>query len=209
MSARQPDSPAKDDDAVLWQRVTALVKPSVYQARRYRGEIGLTESIESIESIGSTGLAASGVRAKGKKPTKSNIQKNGLPALSGQSVPSPIRPIDLRTGEKAGIDGGTQKRLFRGDVKIDARLDLHGHNAAQAQGKLTQFLLASNRAGYRCVLVITGKGVRGEGVLRGLVPDWLKHKPLSEIVLAIAQAKPGDGGTGALYVLLRRQRERS
>ncbi|MGB2252104.1 MAG: Smr/MutS family protein, partial [Candidatus Puniceispirillaceae bacterium] len=61
------------------------------------------------------------------------------------------------------------------------------------------------RDGCRCVLVITGKGA---GILRGHVPDWLKRQPLSPHILAMAEARPHDGGSGALYVLLRRKRSR-
>ena len=54
--------------------------------------------------------------------------------------------------------------------------------------------------------MITGKGVRGEGVLRRHVPLWLKQPPLDNVVLAISDATPKDGGTGAIYVMLRRTR---
>jgi DNA-nicking Smr family endonuclease len=111
----------------------------------------------------------------------------------------------LRQGERAGIDGRTQRRLFRGDVPVDRRLDLHGLTAARAESRLAQFIETAARDGCRCVLVITGKGA---GILRGHVPDWLKRQPLSPHILALAEARPHDGGSGALYVLLRRKRGR-
>ena len=109
----------------------------------------------------------------------------------------------MREREKAGIDSRTRRRLFRGDVPIDRRLDLHGHTAARAEIKLQRFIEDSYYAGCRCVLVITGKGT---GVLKGYVPGWLKEAPLSGLVLALAEARPADGGSGAFYVLLRRRR---
>lgn len=205
MSARKSDRSGDDEDNVLWQRVTALVKPAAQQNRHY--------SANSYHNRGNDagGLSASAPRspAKRQKTALPKTAQAGMAAALSASVMSPkASPVDLRAGETAGIDGGTQKRLFRGDVKIDARLDLHGFNAAQAQRKLTQFLSQARQSGYRCILVITGKGVRGEGVLRSSVPDWLKRQPLCDLVLAMAQAKPSDGGSGALYVLLRRQRDR-
>ena len=201
MSARKPDRLDDDEDHVLWQRVTALVKPAAQQNRRYSGTNHYNKNNQS------GGLTAAKLSSKRQKA----LSKSGQAGVAATpTVPKTMpkaSPVDLRTGETAGIDGGTQKRLFRGDVTIDARLDLHGFNAAQAQRKLTQFLGQARLSGYRCILVITGKGARGEGVLRHAVPDWLKRPPLSDLVLAIEQAKPRDGGACALYVLLRRQRD--
>ena len=201
MSTRKPDRLDDDEDHVLWQRVTALVKPAAQQNRRYSGTNHYNKNHQSDK------LAAAKLSSKRQKA----LSKSGHAGVAATpAVPKTMpkaSPVDLRAGETAGIDGGTQKRLFRGDVTIDARLDLHGFNAAQAQRKLTQFLGQARLSGYRCILVITGKGARGTGVLRSSVPDWLKRPPLSDLVLAIAQAKPRDGGAGALYVLLRRQRD--
>ncbi|MBT6121917.1 MAG: hypothetical protein HOH48_00965 [Candidatus Puniceispirillum sp.] len=209
MSARKSDTSHHDEDHVLWQRVTALVKPAAQQNRRYSGNSDFNKGHDSGGLSESAALSPSkhqkAVTSKTAKATQKAIM---AAALSVPAMPPKASPVDLRTGETAGIDGGTQKRLFRGDVKIDARLDLHGFTAAQAQRKLTQFLGQAKVSGYRCILVITGKGVRGEGVLRSSVPDWLKRAPLCDMVLAMAQAKPSDGGAGALYVLLRRQRDR-
>ena len=123
--------------------------------------------------------------------------------VSKQEMLKNLNPVDLRHGEKAGIDGGTQRRLSRGEVKVDLRLDLHGMTAARAHNQLIRFIVSAAYEGCRCVLVITGKG---SGVLNGHVPNWLKQPPLSLHVLALAEARPKDGGVGAFYVLLRRKR---
>ena len=116
-------------------------------------------------------------------------------------------PIDLRAGEHAGLDRSTRRRLAQGQQPIEARLDLHGLTAAQAERKLAGFIASAEGQGCRCVLVITGKGANGNGVLRRLVPLWLKTPPLSSRVLAISAARQADGGDGALYVMLRRRRQ--
>lgn len=124
--------------------------------------------------------------------------------MTPRSVSSNIEsPVDLRRGEAAGLDGKTKRKLFRGEVPVNRRLDLHGLSAARAQTRLEIFIKQAAFEGCRCVLVITGKG---SGVLRAHVPGWLKRLPLSPLVLALAEAKPSDGGSGALYVLLRRRR---
>jgi len=188
-----------DDDTVLWQRVITEVTP-------------LKSTIELAEFAAifarSDHLAAPSGKPSGRthKPPVKTV-KPARPSL-GATSPAPTKkanPVDLRQGERAGIDGRTQRRLFRGDVPVDRRLDLHGLTAARAESRLAQLIETAARDGCRCVLVITGKGA---GILRGHVPQWLKRQPLSPLILALAEARPNDGGSGALYVLLRRKRSR-
>jgi len=93
---------------------------------------------------------------------------------------------------------------------VEARLDLHGHGRETAHRALDAFILRSVSAGKRCVLVVTGKGSRdgGIGVIRAHVPQWLNLAPLREHILSYNTARPQDGGEGAIYVLLRRVREK-
>jgi DNA-nicking Smr family endonuclease len=131
---------------------------------------------------------------------------------------SPLPPI---TGLRApGLDKASAERLKRGQYPIEARIDLHGMTQDDAHGTLGDFIAASARAGRRCVLVITGKGLRrlgddmssgaagaagAVGILRNAVPRWLNEAPNRARILAFATAQPRDGGGGAFYVLLRRQ----
>ena len=186
-----------DDDMVLWQKVISQVKP-------------LKSTIQSDETF--TLFANSALSKKAQQKDFHRIYSGNGNVTKTSSLTTPDNtllsskqksPVDLRQGERAGIDGGTQKRLFRGKVLVDKRIDLHGLTAANAESQLKLFLEAAAYEGCRCVLVITGKGA---GVLRGLVPNWLKRPPLSPHVLALAEARPKDGGGGALYVLLRRKR---
>lgn len=129
-------------------------------------------------------------------------------------APAPLKPPE-KAIQAAETDKRTAERLRRGQMKIEARLDLHGLNRHQAREALESFISKSVRAGKRCILVITGKGKSNAGVdhadweglepgvLKNSVPEWLSE--LSE-VLKTAPAKPKDGGSGALYVLLRRQK---
>jgi DNA-nicking Smr family endonuclease len=185
-----------DDDTVLWQRVVTEVKP-------LKSTIELAEFAEIFARSDHFVPPVAKLSGRMQKPA---VKPARLPiaATSSASVKK-ANPVDLRQGERGGIDGRTQRRLFRGDVPVDRRLDLHGLTAVRAESRLAQFIEAAARDGCRCVLVITGKGA---GILRAHVPEWLKCQPLSPHILALAEARPHDGGSGALYVLLRRKRSR-
>jgi DNA-nicking Smr family endonuclease len=113
---------------------------------------------------------------------------------------------DISHGRAAGIDRRSAERLRRGRLPIEGRLDLHGMTQAAAVERLAEFIARSEAAGKRCVLVITGKGLASGGVLRDQVPRWLNLPPNRARVLAFDYARPQDGGSGALYVLLKRRR---
>jgi len=115
-----------------------------------------------------------------------------------------------------GLDHKTAEKLRKGQMLIEGRLDLHGMTQIQAREALEGFILRAQLGGKRCVLVITGKGAGvngrrdplspGQGVLKQNVPLWLEEGLLRPVVLKCVKARPRDGGEGALYVLLRRQR---
>ena len=115
---------------------------------------------------------------------------------------------EIRHGYAPGLDKRSARRLKRGQMEIEARLDLHGLRQEEAHRTLTSFIAESYAAGKRCVLVITGKGQvsEGGGVLRTNVPRWLNQSPNRTKVLSFTHATPTDGGTGALYVLIKRMR---
>ena len=86
------------------------------------------------------------------------------------------------------------------------RIDLHGLDQDRARRTLIGFLMKAQDEGERAVLVITGKGMLGEGVLRRRAPDWLAEPMLREVVAGVSQADRRHGGEGALYVALKRRR---
>ena len=117
------------------------------------------------------------------------------------------KPPERPASRPNGLDKRTDERLRRGQMEIEARLDLHGMTQEEAYEALGRFIEAAYAAGRRCVLVITGKGRGGApGVLKSRVPDWLREEKLAAVILQTHCARPQDGGGGALYVLLRRQR---
>lgn len=120
----------------------------------------------------------------------------------------------LKAGETANIDSNTIKRFKRGEIRIEARLDLHGQVVNDAYDMVEKFIHNSYQFGRRCVQIITGKGRHREdelfapkGVLKDLVPQWLNNDNIRPLVLTFDYSLPKDGGDGALTVLLRRRRE--
>jgi DNA-nicking Smr family endonuclease len=111
------------------------------------------------------------------------------------------------TGWRVDLPKDAVRRLKRGTTPIDARIDLHGMGVADARTAVETFLRTARVAGERCVLVIHGKGEhspRAQPVLRGEIGAWLSQGAASEHVAAFATADGGDGGEGAVYVLIRR-----
>lgn len=139
------------------------------------------------------------------KPAKS-VPRSAAPSPSPPAAVAAKLP--LVAGAAADTDTRTMLRLKRGRIPPEGRLDLHGMTQDAAWRALTGFVAHAQRDGKRCVTVITGTGRwrAGAGVLREQVPKWLSVPPLREHVIGFATAQPGDGGDGALYVLLRRKR---
>ena len=104
---------------------------------------------------------------------------------------------------RPGIGTDVTHKLRRGDWSIQRQLDLHGLRSDEARERLSHFIRESHRHGIRCVRVVHGKGLGSPGkapVLKSKVHSWLVQK---KEVLAFVQAKPAEGGAGALVVLLQ------
>ena len=115
-----------------------------------------------------------------------------------------VGPGDVLSFARGGVRRREMERLRRGRFRIEADLDLHGRIVSDAAAALDRFLEDSRRRGRRCVRIVHGKGFGSRGglpVMKAHVDRWLRDR--SE-VLAFCSAIPPDGGTGALYVLLRR-----
>ncbi|MFO1049870.1 MAG: Smr/MutS family protein [Geminicoccaceae bacterium] len=131
-----------------------------------------------------------------------------FPPSRSLSSPAPAPNPTARRLDPSGpvdLDRRSWLRLRRGRYPIDARLDLHGLNQVEAHGRLAAFLSGAQARGNRCVLVITGRGLRYGGTLREMTPRWLEAEPNRRLVLSFSEARLQHGGEGALYVLLRRR----
>ena len=182
----------------LWRRAVANVQP----IRTTDDGAAATSGVSAATPPAVADPAASPVRQPPAPPPRQRTSVPPAPRL----LPA---PSDLVHGTPAGIDKRTLARLRRGLIEPDTVLDLHSLTQDEAHRYLSAALAASQGAGRRCVLVITGKGYGADGavgVLKTMVPRWLLDPPNRGRVLAFCHAARGHGGEGALYVLLRRVR---
>jgi DNA-nicking Smr family endonuclease len=134
----------------------------------------------------------------------------------------PERPLPPQARREAlsgpqTLDANWDKSLANGRTAPDRTIDLHGHSLSSAHALLDHSLGEAIRHGARLVLLVTGKPARhnprmpptGRGVIRASVEDWLKAGPHASRIAAIRGAHPKHGGAGALYLVIRRERERS
>lgn len=125
----------------------------------------------------------------------------------------PVHATDLQPGDelrfvRPGISRRVFRNLKRGQYRVQQELDLHGLFAGEARRTVADFLNGARAHGHLCVRVVHGKGLRSRQqgpVLKGLLDHWLRQR---DDVLAFCSALPADGGTGAVYVLLRRASDR-
>ena len=187
-----------ESDLELFNRVVADVKPLKFQDTPVSNK---KNSINKMDKLKKTNMVAREIKLINQGTSISN---------------APIAIGDHSPGRAPGIDRKTSLKLKKGKVEIDYKLDLHGLTQIEAKQALEKAILKAWKQRLRLILVITGKGLRqpksngfndsvGTGILRRAVPKWLKETPLSNCVLAFASAQQTHGGTGALYVLLRRQ----
>jgi len=174
-----------DEDRRLWERLKETVNP----LSRHRPP-------KPVD-------AKTAGESSGRKATKSkHAAAPSLPKKAEKTQPAP--PAIVRLEER------TRRRLSRGLLPIDDRIDLHGMRQERAHSSLTGFLRRAQMRGNRVVLVVTGKGTAGEGsrgVLHEMVPHWLSRPDLRDLVVGFEEAGRRHGGSGALYVRIRRRRE--
>ena len=173
-----------DEDIGLWRQVVADVTP-----------------------LKKNSAASTVTGAKPDRNLQTGSEKSWpSPESDFFQVKVPVAP--LSHGTLVGLDKRTGERLKRGKLPVEGRLDMHGMSQERAYSALNRFVLDKQAAGKRCVVVITGKGNRdgGMGVLKEAVPRWLNEPSLRKHVVGFDYASPHLGGTGALYILLRRKR---
>jgi len=142
-----------------------------------------------------------------KAPTAPSVSP-AIPSLPAKLAPV-AAPASVRTQPTTrppqNIEPRRRQRLVRERDDIEARLDLHGMTQDQARAALHGFIQRAYDNGVRSVLVITGRGYTGDGVLRRYTPDWLADPAIRPLVAGVSQADRRHGGEGALYVALKRR----
>ena len=169
----------------LWAEVTQTVK-----SRMGAHAVSISEGLEAVK-----------IPTQEKK--KVEVEPT-LPVNPGRSKELPLAPIEKRF----------RQRLIRGRREISIKLDLHGMRQSQAHASLIEALRRAQSNEEKLILVVTGKGSAKSskdeeiGILRRMVPHWLAAPELRSIVLGFETASAIHGGDGALYVRIRRKRDR-
>ena len=171
--------PLRPEELNLWARVAATIHPAP-------GRHALPAPAPTAERPQTASAAQKPKPAAPAKP------ESAARRTRPHSAPEAIEP-------------GRMRRLTRERDPIGPRLDLHGLDQDQARAMLISFLHRARSEGWRAVLIITGKGSRGDGVLRRMTPEWLAAPSLRDLVAGVSEAHRRHGGEGALYVALKRQ----
>ena len=184
------------EDLRLWAVVSSTVRPLKPAPRPSLPVVG-TDSEAELRRVGASEGPAH-AKSKAKPAARQSHPIAARPALPVKGREGPTPPAD--------VDANLHRRLARGRESLVARIDLHGMTQDAARAALIGFVRRSVDDGWRAALVITGKGVSGDGVLRRRVPDWLAEAPIREHVAGVSEAHRRHGGEGALYVALKRKR---
>jgi DNA-nicking Smr family endonuclease len=164
-----------------------------------------------VQQPSTTGLATAAPRARLRRPAPSAVENLDamMPLIPTPASGEAVTPEDAAAGNAAlsfhrpGVRIQVMRRLRRGLYPTEDELDLHGLNQAAARDRLADFIARSRDSGRRCVRIIHGKGYRSGArgpVLKTAVDLWLRRHL---DVMAFTSARGIDGGTGAVYVLLR------
>jgi DNA-nicking Smr family endonuclease len=190
------------EEADLWALVTRGDKPLK--------RAGSGEASALAFSAATNELEGEAVAPAEERPPASPIEANPLPAVNGH-----FRKLAKGIPPLAHFETRRARQLARQRFSEAARLDLHGMRQADAHAALRGFLRDCQAEGRRHALVITGKGgsARPEedfwvsqerGILKMLVPRWLADAEFRRFVVSFTQASSRDGGSGALYVTIRK-----
>ena len=217
-------------DLDLWQAVVKDIVPIPEDLREKSETIeksaGKKSVKKSVKISGQVGSPKSpvlppkpSVKSSPQSPPKSAPQPNPKLSPKPPTKKTTKRPEVIVSAPRAltspTMDRRNFNRLQKGQMPIDARLDLHGMTVEQAKLRLKSFLLNAHARGDRVILVITGKGLRSgfdefnrpnRGVIREGLPQWVKDKALAPMIVQITPAHRQHGGDGAFYLYLRRKR---
>lgn len=213
-----------DEEATLWAVATRALEPLKRAKPRVTGkEIVPPDTVlpSPEPDAGATKPRPSPGHHRDPLEAQPEAKKR---QLARQTLPPKVQPSSplpsTRQPPMADFERRVARKVAIGQMEIDARLDLHGMTQGAAQRRLRSFLRTAHSEGCRIVLVITGKGreteaepetfaehmeKRERGVLKRSVPTWLEDPDMRAIVVSYTTASLQHGGSGALYVRLRRR----
>ena len=196
----------------MWAVVAATVRPAsrstISRSPASKSLPGPPPSAEPVAPAHEVTAAAPPTDRRPPAPARRRAEPEQLAILLAAGVgaaPGPRPLLPAAPAAPQAIEPNRRRRIARAREPIGARLDLHGHDQDRARAALHDFLLRAHEDGVRAVLVITGKGRTGGGVLRARTPEWLGEAPARRVVAGVSPAEARHGGEGALYIALKRR----
>ncbi len=207
-----------DADKRLWDRVKATLTP-LHQERlsdMLEDTTQLSEPNQHLRPASGAEKPQPELKPQLVTPAKPLAKKSR--GFNGKTAPDyiPPKPVVPRLPPLSPLNKKERKKVVRGGKGyLDARIDLHGLTQYEAHQRLTSFIYQSQAMGFSVVLVITGKGMDSShspygddrGVLRRMVPQWLSLPDMRSCVVGFDQAHVSHGGSGALYVRIRKRKK--
>ena len=199
-----------DEELELWKLFSKQIKPLKTADRSGKAQL-------SAPPLPPDNGAMRQDRVERIEPIQKPVSAKAIPklAVAKNSVKPAPRP---HIGE---FDEKLANKVGKGRIKIDAKLDLHGMRQDEAKTALRQFIFASLSKGHKVVLVITGKetpveidtpwngeAASGRGILKRMVPYWLREPDIASAVVSYTTARLQHGGEGALYIHIRSRKRR-
>lgn len=200
------------EEESLWRQVAVSISPLSRKER-----VPERDQPETSARFSSSEAKASAAESRSGKAPAARASREAKPPRA----PSPPPARAPAAPPLAGFEKRKARRIATGRVEIEARIDLHGLYQSEAHYRLVGFIRSAVADGLSTVLVITGKGVRrgtsredtpfddpdprDHGVLRRSVPMWLGEPELRALVVSYTTAAPNHGGSGALYLHLRKR----
>lgn len=172
------------DERILWGKVAKSTRPMP----------GRLADIEAFEEI---------LEAQAQEAARAETSKIKPVAADQQTQPPPAKQP---SGQHQPLERPVKRKIAKGRLALEARIDLHGLIQSEAHVMLLDFLLRAHERGLRHVLVITGKGssMGSEGALKRAVPMWFSKPEFRFLISSYETAAQHHGGEGALYIRLSR-----
>lgn len=177
-----------EDDRILWGKVARSTRP-------------MPGRMQAIEEFEAELDAREAEKAEQKAPPAKAV------AIAETPIESPKKP----SGRHQPLERPVKRKLAKGRLELEARIDLHGLFQSEAHALLHRFILSAHERGLRHVLVITGKGssMGSDGALKRAVPMWFSKPEFRQLISSYETSAQNHGGDGALYVRLSKSAKES
>lgn len=195
MSKKKDKRFLTEDEHRLWKAFSKKIEPLKDREEEITEE--QDQPVTSTPSI---------KKSDNKTKTSNSVRK---PSPNINNLDQKVKKFSyLNAGQFDDIDHNLAKKLKKGQLKIQAQIDLHGFTRAEAMHAFSNFIHDTYHEQKRSLLVITGKGkLFDPSVIRTSLPSWINQLSIRPFILCFCEAIPKHGGAGAFYILLKKKRD--